>query len=512
MFTYISTSVHIFSFPHFLTAPFLLPSWFQPCRGSPFVVTSPSFPSVRPATRDFARPSSLVTSMSTFVRVPPSNSYRQTHDPAHWPPPLEENESPTDSASRVEREKKAKAVSDEIDKMLAAEKQKRKKKKEAVRILLLGMCSSSLYPLVITLLKSASVHHGPSGQAESGKSTTLKNFQLQFAPRAFYSDAESWRTVVYLNLVRSVNCIMDIINAPPSTPFRPPTPAAPSGNSFGSPSHKPTRSVERPKTAEPAQPRAGPSRGYGPSFPMTYTNTSNTGTSGASQALSPELRRLKLSLAPLKSVEATLNKRLATIPRPKAIVPFPSSLSGEDAIQSIPIPSSFGKRSRSTRRRSLPSSMTHPQLLNVPSPNPQSSLRTVPSSGSSSGSAVSEVRPRSSTSSSSSSSEESRSSSIATAPSPPSRIAHHKSISHLIEFAVRVRSNSNWKRLARLPGDDRGQIVDPELDGVQQMRDLTSARAVIEACGEDMHLLWQNADVQSILARAGVLLQNEPGL
>ena len=77
-----------------------------------------------------------------------------------------------------------------------------------------------------------------------------------------------------------------------------------------------------------------------------------------------------------------------------------------------------------------------------------------------------------------------------------------------------MRSNSNWKRLARLPGLGKHNLSqdDPDYHNVQQLRDLESARTVIEACGEDIHLLWQNADVQSILARAGVLLQNEPGL
>ena len=79
--------------------------------------------------------------MATIIRTPvPSASYRTTHDTPHWPP-LPDNESPQDAATRLEREKRAKAVSDEIDKQLAAEKQKRKKKKEAVRILLLGVYS-----------------------------------------------------------------------------------------------------------------------------------------------------------------------------------------------------------------------------------------------------------------------------------------------------------------------------------------------------------------------------------
>ena len=46
------------------------------------------------------------------------------------------------------------------------------------------------------------------GQAESGKSTLLKNFQIQLAPKAFQAEVEGWRAVIQLNLVRSVNVIL----------------------------------------------------------------------------------------------------------------------------------------------------------------------------------------------------------------------------------------------------------------------------------------------------------------
>jgi hypothetical protein len=47
-----------------------------------------------------------------------------------------------------------------------------------------------------------------TGQAESGKSTVLKNMQLRYAPKAFQAEAKVWRAVIYLNLVRSVNFIV----------------------------------------------------------------------------------------------------------------------------------------------------------------------------------------------------------------------------------------------------------------------------------------------------------------
>ena len=53
------------------------------------------------------------------------------------------------------------------------------RKKSSVKILLLGACPAS--QLVLTA-------DNPSGQAESGKSTMLKNFQLHFAPNAFTAE------------------------------------------------------------------------------------------------------------------------------------------------------------------------------------------------------------------------------------------------------------------------------------------------------------------------------------
>jgi len=41
----------------------------------------------------------------------------------------------------------------------------------------------------------------------SGKSTTLKNFQLHFSPKAFDAERPRWKIVIHLNLVRSLRKI-----------------------------------------------------------------------------------------------------------------------------------------------------------------------------------------------------------------------------------------------------------------------------------------------------------------
>lgn len=99
------------------------------------------------------------------------------------PPP---NETPGERAAREEREAEARRISDQIDEELRAEKAIVRKQEEMVKILLLG-------------------------QSESGKSTTLKNFLIQFARDQWARERASWRAAIQLNAVHSVNDIVDAI-------------------------------------------------------------------------------------------------------------------------------------------------------------------------------------------------------------------------------------------------------------------------------------------------------------
>ncbi|KAJ7243820.1 guanine nucleotide binding protein, alpha subunit [Mycena haematopus] len=102
-----------------------------------------------------------------------------------------ENESPEEEQSRIGRERAAKQVSDAIDDELTKERQQAKRQPKPVKILLLG-------------------------QSESGKSTTLKNFQLMCEPKAFRAERASWRAIIQLNVIRSVRIIIDATADPPS--------------------------------------------------------------------------------------------------------------------------------------------------------------------------------------------------------------------------------------------------------------------------------------------------------
>ncbi|EPS97641.1 hypothetical protein FOMPIDRAFT_1024939 [Fomitopsis schrenkii] len=117
-------------------------------------------------------------------RLVPSISKRPVQTPeSTWPPYPPPDETELEKAVRLEEEKVAKRISEEIDRQIERDRQELKKKRLETKILLLG-------------------------QAESGKSTLLKNFQIQFAPKAFQAEVDAWRAVIQLNLVRSVNVIL----------------------------------------------------------------------------------------------------------------------------------------------------------------------------------------------------------------------------------------------------------------------------------------------------------------
>ncbi|KAK0434038.1 guanine nucleotide binding protein, alpha subunit [Armillaria borealis] len=120
-------------------------------------------------------------------RTEAPNRRRSLSDPlaAALLPPA--NETPVEKELRLKRETEAKQVSDRIDEMIRQERIHRKKTRAEVNVLLLG-------------------------QSESGKSTTLKQFQLLHTPAAFHAERIAWRAVIYLNLVRSIKRILDVLS------------------------------------------------------------------------------------------------------------------------------------------------------------------------------------------------------------------------------------------------------------------------------------------------------------
>lgn len=58
---------------------------------------------------------------------------------------------------------------------------------------------------------------GVTGQAESGKTTTLKQFQLMQSKSAFSAQLNSYRALIYLNVLNSVRRILDAVALPDDT-------------------------------------------------------------------------------------------------------------------------------------------------------------------------------------------------------------------------------------------------------------------------------------------------------
>ncbi|KAG2367170.1 guanine nucleotide binding protein, alpha subunit [Suillus spraguei] len=169
-------------------------------------------------------------------------------------------ETPAERDERLAAELEAKRVSDAIDDELNKQRISDKKGPKAIKILLLG-------------------------QSESGKSTTLKNFQLMNSPKAFRSERASWRAVIQLNVVQSIHAILDLMSRAHSS------------------AHNPSSQQ--------------PSKEYPP--------------------LSPDHLKLKMRLAPLLQVEAALMKKLL----PNGYVQ-PSNLADSTLRQEISVNSSAG--------------------------------------------------------------------------------------------------------------------------------------------------------------------------
>lgn len=154
-------------------------------------------------------------------------------------------ETPAEQEERLAAEQEAKRVSDAIDEELNRQRISEKKGPKAIKILLLG-------------------------QSESGKSTTLKNFQLMNSPKAFRSERASWRAVIQLNVVQSIHAILDLMTKAHSS------------------AHSPSMPISH--TTNPSLPPNTPPKEY--------------------PALNPEHLKLKMRLAPLLQVEAVLVKKL----------------------------------------------------------------------------------------------------------------------------------------------------------------------------------------------------------
>ncbi|KAJ7135441.1 heterotrimeric G protein alpha subunit [Mycena crocata] len=183
-------------------------------------------------------------------------------------PPLDET--PAQMTARLKREADAQRISDNIDEDIKRDRAQQRKARKELRILLLG-------------------------QGESGKSTTLKNFRMQYARDAWEQERTGWRAVVQLNIIRSIILILEIIEGEMS------------GN-------VPLEEDEAPRR---------------------FSDT-------AADVFTDKHRLLMIRLAPLRGVEADLKRRLGAGAEP--VHPsLPMSATPFDDPVAIPAPNRLGE-------------------------------------------------------------------------------------------------------------------------------------------------------------------------
>ncbi|KXN86057.1 Guanine nucleotide-binding protein alpha-4 subunit [Leucoagaricus sp. SymC.cos] len=119
------------------------------------------------------------------MRTPSLYSQDDPITEALKPPPTETE---AERIARLSSEAEAKRISEKIDEDLREERERLRRRKGDVKLLLLG-------------------------QAESGKSTLQKQFQLMYSPNSLDEERISWKTVIYFNVVHSLKHILNTLEA-----------------------------------------------------------------------------------------------------------------------------------------------------------------------------------------------------------------------------------------------------------------------------------------------------------
>lgn len=153
-------------------------------------------------------------------------------------------------------------------------------------------------PLLISLSSSLPPQLLLLGQAESGKSTLQKQFQLMYSPDTLDKERSSWRMVIYFNVARSVKRILEYLDSHGDT-F--------DGDVHDAPAHGPAHNpVASKKTIEELirEDAAGDSspqtsRSYSSPVPPILTE------------MQKQIATLRLRLSPVVAAENTLADRLS---------------------------------------------------------------------------------------------------------------------------------------------------------------------------------------------------------
>lgn len=133
------------------------------------------------------------------------------------------------------------------------------------------------------------------GQAESGKSTLQKQFQLMYSPDSLDQERSSWRTVIYFNVARSVKRILENLDSHGDQCDG----EVLEGPAYDSVASKQTlEDLLRPDAADDPPPQTS-SRAYSSPIPPALTESQK------------QIATLRLRLSPLVAAENTLADRLS---------------------------------------------------------------------------------------------------------------------------------------------------------------------------------------------------------
>ena len=136
------------------------------------------------------------------------------------------------------------------------------------------------------------------GQAESGKSTLQKQFQLMYSPDTLDKERASWRMVIYFNVARSVKRILEYLESHGDTYDADINDAPAHGPAHDSIASKKTiEDLIREDAAEDASLQA--SRSYSSPVPPVLTEAQK------------QIATLRLRLSPVVAAETTLADRLS---------------------------------------------------------------------------------------------------------------------------------------------------------------------------------------------------------
>ncbi|KIY43910.1 G-alpha-domain-containing protein [Fistulina hepatica ATCC 64428] len=207
-------------------------------------------------------------------------SIYSTDDPitqALRPDPLE---SEMQRKLREFEEAEAKRVSEQIDEELRQERERMRKSKGDVQLLLLG-------------------------QAESGKSTLQKQFQLMYRPHSLELERASWRTVIYFNVVRSIKHILSALETWDD------------GQDLMEEDQVPTTSRSRggdiALQPSPSSSLMASFKGFSGPAPdsLALSSASSTPASSTKETRSTQISNLRRRLSPLTATDAQLADRLS---------------------------------------------------------------------------------------------------------------------------------------------------------------------------------------------------------